>query len=101
MKSLAELLAEDRRCAILRTLVEVNGSANESILRQSLSLLGHDRELTKDNVRADLNFLSDCGLVSLQWFDHKVCVAKIKRRGVEVAEGRTRVEGVKKPELGD
>lgn len=99
--SFAEALAEDRRCAILRLLVEAEGEANESVLRTGLSMLGHGRELTKENVRSDLNFLSERGLVTLQWFDDKVCVARISRRGVECAEGKVRVEGVKKPSLGD
>jgi hypothetical protein len=101
LASFQEALAEDRRCGILRLLVEAEGEANESVLRTGLAMLGHTRELTKENVRSDLNFLSDCGLVTLRWFAEKVCVAKITRRGVEVAEGKVRVEGVKKPALGD
>jgi hypothetical protein len=101
MTTFAEALAEDRRCAILRLLVEAEGEANESVLRTGLALLGHTRELTKENVRSDLSFMNDRGLVTLQWFDDKVCVAKITRRGVEVSEGKVRCEGVKKPSLGD
>lgn len=99
--SFREALAEDRRCAILRLLVEAEGEANESVLRSALAMLGHSRELTKDNVRNDLRFLEERGLVTLNWYEDKVVVAKISRRGVECAEGKVRVEGVKKPSLGD
>lgn len=99
--SYAELLAEDRRLAMLRLLVESDGSANESVLQSGLELLGHHAGLTREAVRKDLEFLNDRGLVRLEWFGDKVAVAHIKRRGVEVAEGRERVAGVKRPSIGE
>jgi hypothetical protein len=101
VKTFAESLAEDRRLAILTLLIEAEGEANESVLQTGLAMLGHSRELTRDNVRLDMQFLGDRGLVTLEWYGDKVCVARIARRGVEVAEGKVRVDGVKKPALGD
>lgn len=100
MAAFDQVLAEDRRLAMLRLLVEANGEANESVLYTGLEMLGHRTELTRANVRADLKYLQERDLVVLDYFEDKVCIAKITERGVEVAEGRTRVEGVKKPKIG-
>ncbi len=101
MSGFAQALAEDRRLAMLKLLVEAGGEANERVLSSCLEMLGHSAELTRDNIRADLRFLNDCALVTLSYFNERVCVAKITRRGVEVSEGRTHVDGVKRPSIGD
>lgn len=98
--SFSEHLAKDRRLAILKLLVEVQGSANESVLRTGLEDLGHVADLTRERVREDLQFLSDRALVKLTWFSDKIAVAHITERGVEVAQGRIRVDGVKPPGIG-
>lgn len=94
----AKHLTEDRRLCVLRTLVDVNGTANDSVLQTSLEMLGH-RHLSRDIVRADLTFLINAGLITDEWLEH-IQICTITRRGVEVAEGRITVEGVKKPSLG-
>lgn len=101
MSKFAEALAEDRRLAMLKLLVEADGLANESVLRSGLELLGHHAGLTREAVREDLRFMEDRGLIRLEWFGDKIAVAHIKRRGVEVSEGRERVEGIKRPSLGE
>lgn len=97
----AEALAEDRRLAMLKLLIESDGVANESVLTTGLSMLGHVAGLTRQAVRDDLKFLEDRALIRQEWFHDKVAIAHIQRRGVEVAEGRERVEGVKRPALGE
>ena len=97
----AEALSQDRRLAILRLLVEANGDANESVLRDGLTMLGHTSGLTFDAVREDLRFLEGAGLIRLEFVQVKIAVAHITRRGVEVAKGAATVEGVKKPSLGE
>jgi hypothetical protein len=97
----AEALAHDRRLAVLRLLIEADGHANESVLQSGLDMLGHSAGLTRQVMRADLKFLEDCGCIRQEWFGDKVVVAHIQRRGVEVAEGRTRVDGIKRPALGE
>jgi hypothetical protein len=101
MNGFAEALAEDRRLAELKLLLEAGGSANESVLETGLEALGHTTALTRENIRADLKFLEDRALVRLSYFNDKICVAHITRRGVEVAEGRTKVEGIKRPSIGE
>lgn len=97
----AQILAEDRRLAILRLLIEANGSTNESVLKTGLMALGHHAGLTREAVRGDVRFLADRGLVREEWFEDKVLVAHIQRRGVEVAEGNVHVEGIKRPSIGE
>lgn len=101
MSDFAEALAEDRRLAELKLLIEAAGEANESVLEQGLAMLGHTAELTRENVRADLRFLEDRGLVRLAYFNDRIIVAHITRRGVEVAEGKRVVDGIKRPSIGD
>lgn len=91
-------LAEDRRLCILRLLHESGGSANESVLQAGLEQLGH-RGQPRETIREDIRFLLDAGLLVVEWFG-SVQVCTISRRGVDVAEGRIKVEGIKKPSIG-
>lgn len=94
----AEHLAADRRLCILRVLTELNGSANESVLHDALEHLGH-RKQPRDAIREDITYLGDRGLIVIEWAGHlQVCT--ITRRGVDAAEGRIEVQGVKKPSIG-
>lgn len=95
-------VAASRRLAILRLLAESEGSANESVIRTGLGMLGfRGRTATEADVRADLNLLRDAGLVDHEWFGGRVLVAAITKRGAgylrrEVAP----IEGVEQPSLG-
>src|ERR1051326_7205478 len=100
-KNIAVLQDEDRRLVILRLLIEVGGSANESVLKDGLEQLGDFAGLTRGTVREHMHFLADRGLIKLTWFGDKVAAAKITVRGVKIAEGRDTVEGVKKPAIGE
>jgi hypothetical protein len=95
-----EALAQDRRPVILKLISEAGGTANESVLRQGLELLGHIAGVTYQTVRDELRFLEDAGCVKLEFFGDRVAVATITRRGVDCAEGRIKVEGVKRPSMG-
>jgi hypothetical protein len=81
-------LAEDRRLVILRLLTEAGGTANDSVLEVGLQQLGHRRGLTRDVVRADID-----------WLKARRLVASITERGLNVAEGHETVDGVKRPSL--
>lgn len=100
MNSLERIAAEHRRLAILKLLVEADGSANESVLKESLEQLGLDAGLTRDAVRTDLRWLEERALLVLNWFGDKLAVAKITERGEDTSKGRVRIEGVKKPSIG-
>lgn len=91
-------LAMDRRLCILRLLTETGGTANDSVLHTALEALGH-RKQPRSVIHDDIRFLINSGLVVDEWL-RTVQVVTITARGVNVAEGRETVEGVKKPSLG-
>lgn len=96
MKGFAEHLARDRRLVILRLLAEAAGyAANESILHSVLENFGH--HVARDTVRGDLTWLDEQSLVTLETVAGDVMVARITARGMDIAAGRARHPGVKKP----
>jgi len=95
MGNFSDLVDEDRRLAILRTLAEDAGySLNESVLQSCLDALGHN--VSRDRVRTDLRWLEEQGLVRLDEVV-SVLVATLTGRGTDVAAGRATVPGVKRP----
>lgn len=89
------IFAQDQRLVILRSLIEADYDANESILQDCLSLYGHD--ISRDSLRNHLNWLEEQGLISIRRLLDGYMVATITTRGIDVAKGRTKVEGVKRP----
>ena len=89
-----DLLDQDQRLVLLRSLLDCGDSANESILQTCLQTYGH--KVSRDTVRTQLSWLREQGLVTLD--DVSGCyVAVITGRGDEVATGVITVPGVKKP----
>ena len=98
MTTFRDLIDEDRRLVILRTLEEDPGySLNESVIQSCLDALGH--KVGRDRVRTDLAWLRDQGLIDLQEVV-SVMVATLTGRGADVAAGKTTVPGVKRPRPG-
>ncbi|MCY1306801.1 hypothetical protein D9M70_566830 [compost metagenome] len=97
MSKYADFLSQDRRLVILRILVEMPGyRANSSVLHTVLQDWGH--EPTRDQVKSELRWLEEQRLVTLdEVSDGAVLLAKITERGADVAAGRARVDGVKRP----
>ncbi|ENG6070363.1 ArsR family transcriptional regulator [Vibrio cholerae] len=93
--SFKELLIEDQRLVILRSLHEMHGyEANESIIDSCLDAYGH--KISRDVVRTHLFWLQEQGLVSLR--DVGDCqIARLTGRGEDVATGQAVVPGVKRP----
>ncbi|EBT2372259.1 ArsR family transcriptional regulator [Salmonella enterica] len=89
-----DILTEDRRLVILRSLMDCNNEANESILNDCLDAYGHN--VSRDVVRTQINWLQEQGLVTVEDL-HGFFIVTVTGRGQDVAEGRTRVPGVKKP----
>jgi len=93
--SFKDLMTEDIRLVILRTLAETNGySCNESIIHSILAKFGH--KCSRDQVKVQLAWLQEQGLVSLDEVAD-IYVATITGRGVDVASGLATVPGVKRP----
>lgn len=89
-------LAEDRRLAILRLLNDLPACrANESVLHMALEQLGH--VCSRDTVRGDLSWLAEQSLITTELVAGTVTVATLTERGQDVATGRSRHPGVKRP----
>lgn len=96
MSSYRELLAADRRLIILRLLAEsAEYRANAYLLASALPGFGHS--VSHDTVAADLAWLDEQGLASTD-DTAGLTVATITARGADVAAGRARHPGVKRPE---
>lgn len=86
----------DQRLVILRSLNEIHGySANDSILNDVLFTFGHN--ISRDAVRTHIRWLEEQGLLTVQKIGERTLVASITERGVDVASGKARVDGVKRP----
>ncbi len=91
----AQLQSENRRCAFLRFLAEdADYAMNTSLLQSALDAVGHG--VSRDCVNADAAWLEEQGLVSCEDLGG-IIVVKITQRGLDVAEGRAVVPGVKRP----
>lgn len=93
--SYLETLSEHRRITILRYLSDISGyTSNGSILADVCN--GYGVTTTRDQMRTDLRWLAEQGMVRLTE-QHDFLVAMVTERGVEVARGRAFVDGVRRP----
>lgn len=90
-----DFVTTDRRLVILRTLAEQpDYSANSSVLTGLLDYYAH--RVSRDQVDSYIAWLAEQGLVEVE--DLKVVrVVTITNRGLDVAEGRVVVPGVRRP----
>lgn len=87
------------RLAILRALVEaVQHTANDSVLAMLMEQLG--LPVTRDQLRGQLGWLEEQGLVRLLRPSDSLVVASLRERGADVALGRAHVEGIQRPAPG-
>ncbi|HEC8255122.1 TPA: ArsR family transcriptional regulator [Salmonella enterica subsp. enterica serovar Montevideo] len=89
-----DILTEDRRLVILRSLLDCNNEANESIIQACLDAYGHN--VSRDVVRGQIDWLSEQNLVTVENLSG-FYVVTLTGRGQDVAEGRAKVSGVKRP----
>lgn len=98
--NLSEVIAQDRRLAILRTLEEAPASQlNEGALQHVLGHLGHT--VDHDMLRADLEWLRSHNLARVEELDvprGKLWIATLTAAGGDVANGRSRHPGVARPD---
>ena len=92
------LLNAERRLFVLQLLAEV-GSANESVINDGCKAGG--LRVTRRQTRADLDWLAKRHLITLEYFDDTLVVAKLTERGIDVASGDETVSGVKRPSVVD
>ncbi|MFL1515276.1 VpaChn25_0724 family phage protein [Pseudomonas prosekii] len=95
MTPYTDYLCQDRRLVILRLLVEMPGyRANSSVLNTALDNFGHTA--SRDQVKTELHWLAEQGALTLADVG-PVLVATLTERGQDIAAGRARVPGIKRP----
>lgn len=93
-----QILAEDRRLVILRTLNEIaSHEANESVLETVANQIGVPT--TRNNIREDISYLEKAGCISISWYADKLMLVKLKQRGRYFLEGKELIQGIKSPSL--
>lgn len=96
--SLTSIIAEDRRLAILLTLMEAGGyELNEDTLRLALRQLGHI--VTHDVLRGDINWLAEQDLVRndvQRVTSGDLWIARLSGKGQDVADGMS-YPGIARP----
>lgn len=84
------------RLAVLRALAEaVQHTANDSVLSARMDALG--LPVTRDQLRTQLGWLEEQGLIRLTRPTDSLLVACLRERGAEVASGRAHVDGIQRP----
>ncbi len=91
----ADYAREDRRLQIIVMLAASAGyGASQYLLSHALDKYGH--RVSMDVLKSDIAWLEEQGLVETSTADDAV-VAKLTQRGLDCAEGRIEVPGVKRP----
>ena len=88
------------RLAILRALLleAPQNTANDSVLAMLMETLG--LPVTRDQLRTQLGWLEEQGLIRLGRPTDSLLVAQLRERGGDVAMGRAHVDGVQRPTPG-
>ena len=95
MSNYAQVLSEDRRLVILRVLGEMpTYKSNSSIICTLLERWGHSP--SRDLVKTELRWLDEQGLIKVEEVE-SVLLATLTERGMDVAKGRVKQDGVKRP----
>lgn len=96
MSPFQNTITEDRRLSLLLMLQSTPGySANAFLLRDAIDqIYGH--KATVDQVKTDLAWLSEQGLVTTRTTGD-VVLGTLTARGADVASGRAVQPGVKRP----
>lgn len=91
----AEFVREDRLLEILLFLAVTNGyGASNYLLREAIDHKGHS--ISMELLKADLAWLAEHGLITVMQEEDSQ-IARLKQRGLDVAEGRSAHPGVKRP----
>ena len=95
MTDFAEIERQDLRLCILRFLKEdADYTINESLLHTLVGTMGHAP--SRDALRTQIRWLEEQGLVKVT-SPSGVLLPTLTTQGEDVAAGRSRVDGVKRP----
>ena len=99
MGNFVAVVDADLRRAVLDLLMQTDGyDLNENILRSALSEFGH--RPSRDKLRTQLDWLVEQNLLTTRTVGG-IIIARLTDRGLDVAENRVSVPGVKRPLPGD
>lgn len=93
-----QFLVGNARLVLLRSLVDMQGAANETILHAELDRFGHRR--SRDWLRTQMRWLESVGAVKISEAGSQL-VASITRAGVDHVERRAVIEDVARPSIGE
>ncbi|MDA3509433.1 VpaChn25_0724 family phage protein [Acinetobacter junii] len=97
--SFKDHLIEDMRLVVLRSLSEMpQYRSNSSVLHSFITRYGHG--FSRDQLRTQLNWLTEQGLIVIEENLDSVLVVKLTERGCDVANGLVLTHGVKRPSAG-
>ena len=82
------------RRSIWLALAALNFTSNDSVIKDSCEMFGNS--MSTDQVRTQLGWLEEQGLITVER-NGNYMIATLTSRGQDVAEGRSFVEGVKRP----
>lgn len=99
---MTDILVSNRRWTILRLLAgDSDHEIPARLIQRGLGRVNRaHKDVSLEDIRKDLRWLNAQMLIELE-FESDDAYAKLLQRGDEVAAGRTRVEGVDEPPLGD
>jgi len=96
VKRMKDVFAEQQRIIMLQLMYQDSDySLNDQLLQRALDLFGH--AISIDRIDAHLRFLEDCDLVEVDDLGYGMLVAKLTRKGMDVAQGRIRMDGIDRP----
>lgn len=96
--SYREMVMADLRLLVLRILAEAPGyECNSSVMQMMLQNCGH--AVSRDLLHTEIAWLVEQGLLT-QRVIINIHVATLSVRGLDVANGRATLPGVRKPEPG-
>ncbi|UNM95680.1 ArsR family transcriptional regulator [Ignatzschineria rhizosphaerae] len=98
MSILQEVTNEDQRFLMLLSLVHMSFEGNDSMIKDALYAYGH--RISSSDIKEHLLWLEGMGLVELSKVG-PYTKAKLTQKGQDVAEGRERVNGVRRPRAGE
>lgn len=97
--SFRDFIAEHRRLFILQLLDDIGKSGSEDIVYQGARRgFRPAKGITRDVIRADLEWMRDRHLLSFEWLEDTMLVVNLTERGEYVVTGDVEVEGIKVPD---
>jgi hypothetical protein len=92
--ALQNIQNQHARLSILLALQALNYTSNDSIIKDSCDAFANP--MSSDQIRTQLGWLAEQGLVTLER-KTSYMIATLTSRGQDVANGRSFVDGVKRP----